>query len=320
MGVIITNVKQKVLIITSVLFFVTTIVMSGLYINSRNNNSEQQEMYPLLAKRIFLEQPTDVLVNFQPLRAKVKEYLDKTGVSNSFYFEYLFTGSTIRHGESNQFVGASLMKIPIVMDLYKAAEQGKISLDQEITVRTTDINQDPQFGNKKNLKAGDVITLREAAKISLVESDNTASLLVFNTTEGLLKPEDQAINNLDVETAVEDSSQGKIALISAREYSSFLKCLYFSCFLSPEHSQEILNEITDTDNTGKDRIRAGVPENVTVAQKIGSFSNLTQSDCGIVYVPDRRYLVCIMLDEDGEVANKHIQEISKIVFDYVSSQ
>lgn len=312
--------KQKVLIVLAILFFVTTIVMGGLYFNSRGNSDKETGMYPLLAKRIFLEEPSDVLINFQPLRSKVKEYLDNTGVSNSFYFEYLFTGSTIRHGESNAFVGASLMKIPIVMDLYKAAEQGKINLDQEITVRTTDINKDPQFGNKRNLKAGDVITLREAAKISLVESDNTASLLVFNTTQGLLKPEEQAINNLDVETTVKDSSQGKVALISARQYSSFLKCLYFSCFLTPEHSQEILNEITNTDNTGKDRIRAGVPKDITVAQKIGSFSNITQSDCGIVYIPDRRYIACIMLDEDGEPANKHIREISKIIYDYVSGQ
>jgi beta-lactamase class A len=312
--------KQKVLIVLSVLFFVTTIVMGGLYFNSRDNSDKETGMYPLLAKRIFLENPSDVLINFQPLRSKIKEYLDNTGVPNSFYFEYLFTGSTIRHGESNAFVGASLMKIPIVMDLYKVAEQGKVNLDQEVTVRTTDINKDPQFGNKRNLKAGDVITLREAAKISLVESDNTASLLVFNTTQGLLKPEEQAINNLDVETTIRDSSQGKIALVSSREYSSFLKCLYFSCFLTPEHSQEILNEITNTDNTGKDRIRAGVPKDITVAQKIGSFSNVTQSDCGIVYVPDRRYIACIMLDEDGEPANKHIREISEIIYDYVSSQ
>lgn len=302
----------------TIVFFSTTILMGGLYIHSRNRH-ESQNKYPLLSKRLFLENPSDVLINFQPLRKDVKEYLDSTGVKYSFYFEYLFTGSTIGYGEDTKLVGASLMKIPVVMDLYKAAEQGKIDLDQEVTIRASDISEDPEFGNQESLKVGEVITLREAAKIALTESDNTAAQIIYNSTASLLSPEDQAINNLDVQTEVQDSNQGKFALISARSYSSFVKCLYFSCFLSADHSQEILAELKNNTGIGKERIKAGVPENIDVAQKIGSFSDITQSDCGIVYVPNRRYTLCVMLDEDANKANQHIREISQKVYDYVSN-
>lgn len=301
----------------AVTFFSTTVLLGALYVNSQRNTD--QNKYPLLSKRLFLENPSDVLINFQPLRKDIKDYLDKTGVKYSFYFEYLFTGTTVGYGEDTKLVGASLMKIPVVMDLYKAAELGKIDIDQEVVVRASDISNDPEFGNQEGIKVGDVITLREAAKIALTESDNTAAQIVYNSTNSLLPPEDQAINNLDIETAVEESNQGKLALISARSYSSFIKCLYFSCFLKAEHSQEILSELKNNTVVGRDRIRAGVPENIEVAQKIGSFSDITQSDCGIVYVPNRRYTLCLMLDEDADKASQHIREISKKVYDYVAN-
>jgi beta-lactamase class A len=310
--------RHRALIIISTFFFLTNILFAGLYFSGQNNKSRDAEVYPLLSKRIFLEDSSDVLVNFQPLREDIRGYLDNTGVAHSFYFEYLFTGSTIRYGDDNKLVGASLMKIPIVMDLYKASELGKINLDQEITVRANDINADPQFGNQDGLKAGDVITLREAAKISLTESDNTASLIIFNSTQGLLEEADQSINNLDIETTVKDSDQGKFALISARSYSSFLKCLYFSCYLSTDHSQEILNELTLAKDVGAERIRAGVPSGVKVAQKFGSFSDITQSDCGIIYAENRRYALCVMLDTDANTANNHIKKLSEMVYSYVT--
>lgn len=298
-----------------VLLTVGGVVAHIAYVKSHKKDPSKQ--YPLLAKRLFQENSNDTIINFQPLRQQVKDYLKKSGVNYSFYFEYLFTGSNIRAGENNQLVGASLMKIPIVMDLYKAAEMGKINLDQEVTVVQPQTGDDPDYGNTAKLVPGQKINLREAAKIALTESDNTAAYTVFNAIQGKLSAEDQTINNLDVETRVDDSSKGKVALIDSRAYSSFLRCLYFSCQLSKDHSEEILSYLTDsTDNS---RLAAGLPNNVKVAHKIGSFSTITQSDCGIVYVPDRRYMVCIMLDEDKDKAAADIKELSKIIYDYVTT-
>lgn len=268
---------------------------------------------------MFSKHSNDVLINFEPLRKDIKNYLARTGLTHSFYFEYLFTGTNIRAGENNQLVGASLMKIPVVMDLYKAVEEGKINLDDTVTISKNmapNLNENIEFGNVRKFKAGDQITLRELARIALAESDNTAAFTIFEKTKNLLAPEDQAINNLDVETRVGESNMGNYALIDARSYTTFLKCLYFSCFLSFDNSQEILNNlIHSVDDT---RIRAGVPKTVEVVHKIGSFSNITQSDCGIVYVPNRRYTLCIMLDADGPTASRHIKKVSEMVYDYVT--
>ncbi len=279
--------------------------------------TEAQAKYPLLAKRIFLENPNDTIVNFTPLRKQISDYLAKTKIPHSFYFEYLPTGSNIRDGETNELVGASLMKIPIVMDLYKAAELGKVDLDKKVTVTAEAVSNDGVYGNTDQLKPGDSLTLRQAAKIALIESDNTAAYVVYANTKTVLKDDELAIKSLDVEFAETNTATGSYVLIGSRAYSSFLSCLYFSCHLNREHSQEILNQLTESKDNN--RLRAGVPADVKVARKIGSFSKQTQSDCGIVYIPNRQYSICLMLQSDDAMTNNHFKAISKMVYDYVST-
>jgi beta-lactamase class A len=132
-----------------------------------------------------------------------------------------------------------------------------------------------------------------------------------------MKDEELAIKSLDVELNEASTGTGSYVLISSRAYSSFLSCLYFSCHLNRENSQEILNNLAESGDN--DRLRAGVPDNIRVARKIGSFSKQTQSDCGIVYVPNRQYAICLMLQSDDNQTNQHFKAISKMAYDYVTS-
>lgn len=311
--------KRNIFAVSTIILLIVSIFLSYqlFYLKKDEMPAEAQAKYPLLAKRIFQDNPNDIIVNFSPLRTQIKDYLAKTGVPHSFYFEYLPTGSSIRDGEKNELVGASLMKIPIVMDLYKAAELGGVDLDKQVTVTAEAVSNDGVYGNTNQLKPGDKITLREAAKSALTESDNTAAYVVYSNTKDVLKEDELAIKSLDVELNETSAETGSYVLISSRAYSSFLSCLYFSCHLNREHSQEILNYLTESGDD--DRIRAGVPANVKVARKIGSFSKQTQSDCGIVYVPNRQYAICLMLQSDDAQTNNHFKAISKMAYDYVTN-
>jgi beta-lactamase class A len=311
--------KRNIFAVSTIILLIVSIFLSYQLFCARKNEmpTEAQDKYPLLAKRIFLENPNDTIVNFSPLRTQIKDYLAKTGIPHSFYFEYLPTGTNIRDGETNELVGASLMKIPIVMDLYKAAELGKVDLDKQVTVTEEAVSSDGVYGNTNRLKPGDTITLRQAAKIALTESDNTAAYVVYSNTKDIMKDEELAIKSLDVELNEASTGTGSYVLISSRAYSSFLSCLYFSCHLNRENSQEILNNLAESGDN--DRLRAGVPDNIRVARKIGSFSKQTQSDCGIVYVPNRQYAICLMLQSDDNQTNQHFKAISKMAYDYVTS-
>src|SRR5579872_2021372 len=173
------HMRQWIFLGLAVIFLGTSLIFGRLYLNDHHQLSAPNQ-YPLLANRIFLDTADDTTVNFQPLRSNVQAYLAKLNVKHSFYFEYLSTGSTIRDGEDTALVGASLMKIPIVMDLYKAVEEHKVSLNKQVTVpANVPDGNDPQYGNIDNLQTGQLISLQNAVQLTLSASDNTAAYTIF---------------------------------------------------------------------------------------------------------------------------------------------
>lgn len=281
---------------------------------SDNLPSDTSSSYSFLAPRIFIESPNDPLINFTPLRLQLRTYMLEKNLKGSLYFEYLPTGTNVRVDDDSQEAAASLMKIPAVMELYKAAEFGRVDLDAPQELRSEWL--DDRFGSLYQQGAGYTLSLREAARIALTDSDNTAINMVIALSRELLLPAENVLTFLDVDFVRPDEDR---LTISARSYSSFLKCLYFSCYLSPDNSQQILTFLSSTNFN--DRLRAGVPSEITMSHKIGTFNNSVMSDCGIIYEPKRPYLLCIMLEvADDQTGNQHFAAISKMAYEYIVQQ
>lgn len=269
--------------------------------------------FPLLANRLFVENPSDRRINFSRLRATLNEYFSNRNLRGSLYFEYLPTGTSVRVNPDERYQAASLIKLPVAMELFKAEELGLISLDQTIALKKEWLNDG--FGELYKRGAGYELTLAEAAKILLVDSDNTALRAIIETNDNVLQLDDRALGSLDIEFS---TGEDETISIGTRSYSSFLKCLYFACYNNKAHSQEILSYLTQT--SFDNRLVAGVDEGVKVAHKIGVFNTQVQSDCGIVYLESNNYVLCIMLiGNDDQATNSTIADISRLVFDYVSN-
>ena len=271
--------------------------------------------YPLVSKRLALEDHNDVIVNFDPLRKQVQDYLKRLGVEHSFYFEYLPSGVNVRDGEGNQFVGASLLKVPLVMDLYRASELGLLGLDDKITLPANINQNDKEFGNTRNLQPGSQITLREAVQITLEESDNTTAILIRQKIDEVYKGDSIAFRDLDLDITTKSQDGMPIQLIGSKSYSSILKCLYLACALTPENSQEILDFLSKS--TTLKRVESGVPTGLIVANKIGAFSEQVQSDCAIVYQPNRPYMLCMMFIPGNKNIEHAFKDLSSMVYNYV---
>jgi len=273
----------------------------------------QQTRYPYLSKRITLENPNDVLINFVSLRKSLESQLGAVKAEKSFYFEYIPGGTSIKIGSDNELVAASLIKLPLVMNLYRAAELGRIDLDKTVTLQQSDL--DNAYGDLWEEGAGYKLTLRQAAALMLQQSDNTATHVVFNNVRGLLRDDEQSLNQLDVEQNLKDGQ----AVIDAESYASVLRSLYLSSYLDNENSQEILTFLTKSEENR--RLTALLPKDLKVAHKNGVFNSAwSESDCGIVYVPKRPYILCIMLGLPEDESNQLIAKLSKEVYDYVISQ
>lgn len=277
-------------------------------------NTNQSGDYPLLAKRIFVENPAEPFINFSTLRSQLNQYYTDSNLKGSLYFEYLPTGTSIKIDGDVDYVAASLIKLPAAMDLYKASELGKVDINKTITLQQDWL--DAAYGELYKKGAGYQLTLKEAAKIMLEDSDNTALRAIGTSINGLLQPDEQSYNSLDVDLL---QNADLTVSVSSRSYSSFLKCLYFACYLNKDNSQELLNYLSHTKYSN--RLVAGIKDsNITVAHKTGNYAQDTQSDCGIVYLPNMSYLLCVMIKgQDNPSTDQQIAELSEIVYTYITS-
>lgn len=283
----------------------------------KNSLNTKQERYNLLADRILSTNGNERIVNFTDLRQKLTDYTDANlqNIDYSIYYEYLPTGTSVGLNETHTLIGASLLKVPFAMQYYHALEEGTLKKDDIITL--TQANLDSTYGSLYKKGSGYKLTLDDLVTTMLRDSDNTAlrALADVLSQKVGLQTIDQVFNFVDLSYA---SDKEGSTLIGAEAYSSILKCLYFACYISKEHSQEVLYTLTNT--TFNDRLKRYIPQDTmpTIAHKIGSFEQSTQSDCGIFYVPTRPYLLCVMINGSDEFASQHIGKISVIVYEHMT--
>ncbi len=294
------------------------LLTANVFLLSKNatvESSADSKKYPLLSKRIFAENQNDILINFLPLRQVLEEYVGQNK-DIAVYFEYLPSGTSIGVNNDIEVKIASLVKVPTAMAIYKLVEQQKLSLDQKATIQESDINKD--FGDLWKRGPGTTLSIQEAIDLMLIKSDNTAYEVLWRLLDK--RTIEDVLGSLDIPM----DQEGQYLLISPRGYTSILRSLYLSSYLERENSNKVLEILTRTDFN--DKIRAGVPDNVSVSHKIGTFNpggrvagEQIYSDCGVIYQPNRPYSLCVMVQNSSEeIATQHIKNISALTYGYVS--
>jgi beta-lactamase class A len=276
--------------------------------NSENKYSSLEKKYPLISKRVLRDTPQDTLLNFLKLRNKMDSMTASYSGDFAIYFEYIPTGVSIGINPNSDFQAASLLKLPVTMAYYRGQEDsGKFS--NPVLTLTREMIDDG-FGDLWKKGEGYQISAEDAVKLALQKSDNTAVKALLSQIDE--KSFDEVYNGLDISSRVYQ----EYPILNARQYASILKALYFSSLLSFNNSEKILEILTHSEYN--DKLPAGVPKDVTIAHKIGVFEDKLYSDCGIIYVPRRPYVLCMVSKSDERIARERMKTISKTIYDYVS--
>src|SRR5215469_10594660 len=145
--------------------------------NASQSESSLREQYPFLAERaINPSYSNNLVVNFLPLRDAIHKEINPYGDSFALYFEYLPTGTTIGLNEDSNFTAESLLKVPVIMAYFHKKERLNNTSDPTVQIQKKELNS--QFGDLYKKGAGYNINLKDAVKLALQKSDNTASLVV----------------------------------------------------------------------------------------------------------------------------------------------
>lgn len=236
----------------------------------------------------------------EEIKSLIKDLKGTYGI----FVQDLATGESYGLNQDKVFTAASLIKLPVLLTLYKEFEAGNIDLETKYALKNSD--KIGGAGSMQYKPAGTVYTYRQMAQLMGEQSDNTAfNVFVKLLGKGKIQ---RVINNLGMEkTFFEDNKT------TPKDIGLFFYKLYTQNILIKDHRDEILSFLTDT--IWEDRIPAGLPKDIKVAHKIGTEVGVI-SDAGIVF-SKRPFILVIMSEGVLESQAKEVlPKIAQLVFEF----
>jgi beta-lactamase class A len=247
--------------------------------------------------------------------------------------KHLVTGRELGHNTRMVFFTASTLKVPLLVELYRQVDEGRIHLDQRMEL--TDQLRVPGSGVFKELASGLQPTIRDAAMLMIIISDNTATDLLYelvgreNLSAALKKwgltqtripmtvrqllysavdldPENpdhtMALcserllrGEYNLESDAYDDTRSDVS--SPSDMATLLEMLHSGEILSPESTESALDILK------RQQLRTVIPHALPLAtpaaHKTGYYLGI-RADVGIVYAPNGPYTIAIMAKDITE--------------------
>lgn len=225
------------------------------------------------------------------VEVSAREFPGRAGI----VWRHVPSGAEAAVGAAESFEAASLVKLPILVELFRRVEAGGLQLNEELVF-------DEEFrvggsGVLKDRPAGTRVRLDELARLMIVESDNAATDMLLEK----LGPDriEAAMQGLGLrDTTVrrrifdfEAIDAGRDNLTSPADIARLLDLIARDEVPGAAAMREIL-----AGQKRKDMIPAGLPPGTPVAHKTGELTGVLH-DAGIVTSPGGDYIVVLMGQE-----------------------
>lgn len=273
------------------------------------------------------------------LESKIKPIADAHQGKVAVMVQNLATGESYALNADEVMQTASLIKVAVMVEAYRQADDRKVDLAKTLTLTKED--KVPGAGVlTSHFSDGTTFPLRDAIRLMMVFSDNTATNLVLDqigiksvndTTNrfGLLETRINAKVYKGSTTSVDPERTKKYSLGSttASEMVKLLELIHTGKAASAESCAAMLAHLKANDD--KEQLVRYLPAGTAVAHKTGA-TNKVRTDAGILYVPDSTdkkttipVAVCVLTNENRDerwvpdnAGQVTIAKIGKAVYDH----
>src|SRR3954466_9274952 len=222
--------------------------------------------------------------------------------------KHLKTGETYEYKADRVMPTASLIKLPVMITTYEAVDKGKLKLTEMIELKEEDQVQGSGILTS-HFSPGTKISLRDAIRLMIVYSDNTATNLVLDklglpaTNECMerLGCPDTKINSKmfppDTSIAKDRSKQFGLGSTSARDMVKLCELLQDKKLVNEKASKQMMDNLYACDD--KLKVPRLLPPGTKVAHKTGSV-NSSRTDAGIIDSPAGPIAYCILTNKNKD--------------------
>jgi len=263
--------------------------------------------------------------------ARIAERLAETGAVFGLAYRDLGTGEEVLIYPDAEFHAASMMKVPVMVRLYRMADAGTLGLDAPVEIRnaftsiydgsTYYLTPDEDSDSTLYEMVGGGATTRALIDRMITRSSNLATNLLIDiadpdSVDSML--ESLGIAGVRVLRGVEDIPayrNGMNNTLTARGLLELYSALARGRAAGPEATAEMLDVLSRQEFN--DAIPAGLPEGVRVAHKTG-WITAVDHDGGIVMPPGESPYVLVILTsgvEDETITRKAAADVSRMIWE-----
>ncbi len=246
------------------------------------------------------------------LRNLMKSYpMIKPGI---FVWEY-DSGNYLGINENEVYPAASIIKIPVLVRLFKSIEANQFTIYDEMYL--TDYYRSSGSGDLQYKGSGLKLTIDELAHDMITTSDNTATNMLMSKMGSMEDVNaglrDWGLSRTRVNNWLPDLDGTNTT--TAMEMSKLLYNLDNPGFLNVNSREYIIDYMSHVKNNRL--IQAGIDPKALFIHKTGDIGTML-GDAGIVYAPNgKRYIVVILANRpfNHPAGKEFIQKASKIIYD-----
>lgn len=240
---------------------------------------------------------------------------------------------TLYINENEEFHAASTMKVPVMIELFKQQEAGKINLNDSILL----INEFKSIvdGSSYSMVVGDdsddiiynkintQVSLKDLMYSMITVSSNLATNVLIELVDAkkvTATMRDLGAENIEVLRGVEDQKAYDLGLsnsTTAKDLLIIMEAIATNKAGTKEDCNDMIAILKD--QRFNDLIPRDLPENVEVAHKTGWITGV-HHDAGVVYLPDGQSYVLVLLSknmQDSAKGTQQLADISKAFYDYM---
>lgn len=232
-------------------------------------------------------------------------------------------GQVLIHGDM-PFPMASTVKIAVAATFLAGVEQGRFRLDQTLPMMMPSTERHYR-STEAPLRPGPMMAAQQLMELMITRSDNHATDGLITAVGGvgainawLVKAGivGQHLDNTIATMVRDDGRINPATTIDPRNASTpramlaLLAAIDRGGALSPQSRAVLLDTMTRT-STGKNRMRAGLPDGTVFAHKTGTLQGVTD-DVGIIRLPDGRHLALAIFITGPEGHTPHATMIAQV--------
>jgi beta-lactamase class A len=216
------------------------------------------------------------------------------------------------HLDGATFPTASAIKLAIVYELFKQAEEKRIDLDEKITLD----RRQAVGGTGVLVEMGTpTLSIRDYAVLMVTLSDNTATNVLIDRL-GMdriaTRMQGLGLSGTKLRRHMMDTAaarRGDENVSTPDELARLLRAM----------NEMMPDAIALLKKPKENRLRKGLPEGVASADKSGELEGV-RVDAGVVYAKNRPYVLCVMTTflKDEAEGERAIEEISRVAYEYFS--